>query len=75
MKKFEQGEKVSECKIVGAFINLCIPSISPEAMVKFKLIAENMPSLFLHLFNCHNGYYGHGFEAKIGDETWKEGTL
>jgi hypothetical protein len=25
--------------------------------------------------NYSNGYYGHGFEAKIGDESWKKGTL
>jgi len=30
---------------------------------------------FLHLFNCHNGYYDHGFTMKIGDEMKREGYL
>lgn len=44
-------------------------------MVVFRLIAENKPDLYLHLFNCHNGYYGHGFEVKHGGETVREGSL
>jgi len=44
-------------------------------MVAFKLIAENKPDLYLHLFNCHNGYYGHGFEVKHGGETVRDGCL
>ncbi len=44
-------------------------------MVRFRLTATNKPTLYLHLYNCHNGYYGHGFESKIGDQKWKEGTL
>jgi len=42
--------------------------------VVFKLIKGNS-ELFLHLYNCHNGYYSHGFEMKIGDEIIKEGYL
>ena len=30
---------------------------------------------FIVLFNCHNGYYGHGFEFKEGNEVLKEGVL
>lgn len=44
-------------------------------MVAFKLVAENKPDLYLHLFNCHNGYYGHGFEVKHGGETVRDGYL
>ena len=44
-------------------------------LVLFKLTAENKPSLFLHIYNSHNGYYGHGFESKIGDVSWKNGVL
>jgi hypothetical protein len=43
--------------------------------VVFKMIAENKPDLFLKLHNTHNGYYGHGFEAKIGGLNWQEGCL
>lgn len=44
-------------------------------MVRFKLVAPKKGDLFLHLFNAHNGYYGHGFEAKIGGRDWQAGTL
>jgi hypothetical protein len=43
--------------------------------VAFKLVAENLPDLYLTLWNCHNGYYSHGFEAKIGGVIWEEGYL
>lgn len=39
-----------------------------EAAV-FRLVADGEPDLFLHLFNNHNGYYEHGFEFKVGNET------
>ena len=49
--------------------------IDGGGMVIFRLKAKNKPDIYLHLFNCQNGYYGHGFEAKIGDEKWKDGLL
>ncbi len=30
---------------------------------------------YIHIFNCHNGYYGHGFEFKVDAEVVKEGCL
>jgi hypothetical protein len=30
----------------------------------FRLTAEGVPDLYLHLFNVHNGYYAHGFSMK-----------
>lgn len=45
------------------------------SMVRFKLISQGKPDLFLHLYNSHNGYYGHGFEFKIGDVIKQEGSL
>jgi len=44
-------------------------------IARFRLVAKDKPDLFLHLFNSHNGYYSHGFTAKIGDLAWKEGLL
>ena len=38
-------------------------------MVIFKMTKSGQPDLYLHLFNCHNGYYGHGFEMKIGEDV------
>ena len=30
---------------------------------------------FVHIFNAHNGYYGHGFDFTIAGLTAREGTL
>lgn len=39
------------------------------------LLKSGEEKLYLTLFNCHNGYYGHGFVFKIGDEIQKEEYL
>lgn len=44
-------------------------------LVIFKLISPNLPTLYLHLYNHHNGYYSHGFESKIGNTEWRIGDL
>ena len=38
-------------------------------------ITKDKEEKYLHLFNCHNGYYGHGFVFGIGEEVKKEGIL
>jgi len=30
---------------------------------------------YLHIYNIHNGYYGHGFDFQQGDEVFQSGTL
>lgn len=45
------------------------------SMVIFKLASENKPDLYLHIFNAHNGYYGHGFEVKHSGTVVKSGIL
>ena len=30
---------------------------------------------FIHIFNAHNGYYGHGFEFTVGGKAVREGNL
>lgn len=42
---------------------------------QFRLVATGKPDLYLVLYNCQNGYYGHGFEATIGGLPWQEGCL
>ena len=44
-------------------------------MVVFRLIGRRLPDLYLHLFNCQNGYYSHGFEMKSSDTVVWEGQL
>ncbi len=51
------------------------PDVDEGRMVRFKLVAKDKPDLYLHIFNAHNGYYGHGFEATINDQKWQEGCL
>lgn len=40
--------------------------VDDGGLVLFKLVADGHPDLFLHLYNCHNGYYGRGFESTFG---------
>ena len=53
-----------ECETYG--------DLDEGGQVVFKLAKADCPDLYLHLFNSHNGYYGHGFEASISGELWKE---
>ena len=43
--------------------------------VVFKIVAEGKPDLYISLHNTHNGYYGHGFTFKCGQELIEEGGL
>lgn len=43
--------------------------------VEFKCKKKNCKSIYLILYNCHNGYYGYGFEFKLNDKIIKEGGL
>jgi len=44
------------------------------AAIQFKLVKDNK-SIFLTLYNCHNGYYAHGFEMKKEGKTLHAGSL
>jgi hypothetical protein len=57
------------------FQNVESKDLDAGTMIVFRLISEGKPDLYLHLFNCHNGYYGHGFEVKHGGEIVRDGTL
>lgn len=43
-------------------------------MVIFRIVNGDAEK-FIHIFNSHNGYYGHGFEFKQGNEVLKDGCL
>lgn len=43
--------------------------------VTFKAVNDACEVLFVSLMNSHNGYYGHGFDMKIGETTVFEGAL
>ncbi len=59
----------------GFFEEVTSTNLDEGGMVAFKLVASGKPDLYLHLFNCHNGYYGHGFVVEHGGEIVKEGYL
>lgn len=42
--------------------------------VTFKLDKDG-DSVFLTLYNSHNGYYSHGFEMSIGNECIRDGSI
>ena len=46
---------------------------NPEScsMAIFRII-KGEEQKFLHLFNCHNGYYGHGFKMDFTDKKGLE---
>lgn len=44
-------------------------------MVRFRLVEDGKPDLFLHIFNSHNGYYGHGFSVSHSGTVVRTDTL
>lgn len=57
------------------FVPGAITEVTPEedgalddgGMVIFTLRNAEGNELYLHIFNAHNGYYGHGVETNIGE--------
>ena len=41
----------------------------------FELVRPDSPSLYLHVFNAHNGWYGHDLLMKDGDVTLFNETI
>lgn len=46
-----------------------------NSIVQFRLVKKGEKNLYLSLTNSHNGYYSHGFIAKVGGEVWQEGCI
>jgi hypothetical protein len=45
-----------------------------ENFAVFRLVNGDN-ELFLHLYNSHNGYYGHGFDFSVDEKIIKTGVL
>lgn len=43
-------------------------------MAIFRIVKGDREK-FIHIYNSHNGYYGHGFDFKIGEDTVQSGSL
>ncbi len=50
-------------------------TLDEGAAAVFKLTRKGSPSVYLTLFNSHNGYYGHGFEVKHNGTVVNGGIL
>jgi hypothetical protein len=51
------------------------PDVEDGGMVRFRLTAGGKPDLFLHIFNSHNGHYGHGFTVEHSGTIVKRNHL
>ena len=45
------------------------------SMVRFRMFNKDGHSLYLHVFNAHNGYYAHGFQAGYDERAVIDGYL
>lgn len=45
--------------------------------VCFKMVNDKDPEavLYLTFYNCQNGYYGHGFDFKVGETVLRDGCI
>jgi hypothetical protein len=43
-------------------------------MVVFRVV-NGTEEKFIHLFNCHNGYYSHGFTISVAGRSIRDGSL
>ena len=68
-------ESVSDYVFDKTYFELVQLKDYESKIARFKLVAKGKKSLFLHLYNCHNGYYSHGFEFMNGKKIMKEGLL
>lgn len=57
------------------FEEIASSDLDEGGQVAFRLVAAGQKDLYLHLFNCHNGYYGHGFDVQHSGEVVKSGVL
>ena len=46
-----------------------------EQIVVLRLQKRDCPDLYLTLFNCHNGYYSHGFDFKLGEHIIHKSSI
>lgn len=60
----EYFRKVSDCEVPDKVVMVAV----------FRLV-KGESEKFLHLYNCHNGYYSHGFTLAVGGEEILDGDL
>ena len=58
-----------------AFFEQVAQKSDGNGIARFRLFADGKPDLFLHIYNAHNGYYGHGFVVIHSGQVVKEDFL
>lgn len=56
------------------FMQVAACDFEDGGMAIFRIV-NGKAEKFLHIFNAHNGYYGHGFVFTVGGNTAREGML
>lgn len=72
---YDNSDNGDDFELDGYIFDIKFNGESSDSHVKFKLVKEGHEDLYLILFNEHNGYYGHGFEFKVGDQTLLDGYI
>lgn len=67
--------ELSEEELVGyRFDTTFVDNYDFDETVVFRLVSDKGGVAYLHLYNSHNGYYSHGWEARM-DGVTSEGCL
>jgi hypothetical protein len=81
------NEKTLDRKIVEPYVfdrdffeeegdgNKYHPAFENGGLVRFRLVADGLPDVYLHIFNSHNGYYGHGFTVEHSGAVVRESII
>lgn len=70
----KEGEGISGDSLAGFLFDTKFCGGEEEEAV-FRLFNESGATLYLHLFNHHNGYYSHGFEMGLANEVFHSGSI
>ncbi|MCP4644034.1 MAG: hypothetical protein GY851_26565 [bacterium] len=49
-------------------------ALDSGGMVVFRIVSGEHER-YIHLYNCHNGYYAHGFTVEVGGVKLREGDI
>lgn len=80
-KIFEINEDISQDLSDFVFDTQVFEHHSAKECCDFSMIvlrivnSDASQEKFIHIYNCHNGYYAHGFEMKKDDKIIQEGQI
>lgn len=72
---YESSVELQEEELVGyRFDTTFVDNYDFDETIVFRLVSDKGGVAYLHLYNSHNGYYSHGWEARM-DGVTSEGYL